>query len=252
MSTAFSRVTTAPFVRLVPLVLLGGISVTAILRAAEPPPPASGEVRLASGRVVDFTIHFDRNSLRDSLRVGDGLIALTSSGALLRFELPAVRLASERIDVEVACIGRGQGEAVLAGLPDGRVCRVDLTTLELKEVVKLPAAPHWVGWCEAIANRPAGVIGITRTTRPMERDGEHGTSRARWSMTSPLARRFRSNTWPRPSCSIARAGSGLGPTTASSVAMSHGSICAPELSSRSSQRRHVSLARKPPGRVSTD
>ena len=141
MSATFMRVTTAASLRLALLALLGSMSITAILRADEPPPPASGEVRLASGRVVDFTIHFDRNSLRDSLRVGDCLIALTSSGALLRFELPALRLVRERIDVEVACIGRGQREAVLAGLLDGRVCRVDSTTLELKEVVKLPAAP---------------------------------------------------------------------------------------------------------------
>ena len=40
-------------------------------------------VRLASGRVVDYAIHFDRNSLDDSVRVGGGLIALTSSGAHL-------------------------------------------------------------------------------------------------------------------------------------------------------------------------
>ena len=160
------------FLTLVPLVLLGGISITAILRADEPPPPASGEVRLASGRVVDFTIHFDRNSLRDSLRVGDCLIALTSSGALLRFELPAVRLVRERVDEEVTCIGLGEGGTVLAGLGDGRVCRVGPVTLELTEVARLPSAPSWVGWCKAGGNRPAGVVGLTQKTKRMEQEGE--------------------------------------------------------------------------------
>jgi hypothetical protein len=119
------RLTMASFLGLVRLALLCGLLLTVIVRADEWPRPPGGAVRLATGRVVDFTIHFDRNSLRDSLRVGDGLIALTSSGALLRFELPDVRLVKERIDVEVACIGRGERGSVIAGLPDGRVCRVD-------------------------------------------------------------------------------------------------------------------------------
>jgi hypothetical protein len=154
------------------LAVFWGVSLNATLRGDEWTPPPSGEVRLASGRVVDYTIHFDRNSLRDSLRVGDALIALTSSGALLRFELPAVRLVRERIDDEVVCIGRGEGEAVLAGLADGRVCRVEPLTFALTEVAKLPAAPSWVGSCQARGNRLAGLIGLTRKTRLVERDGE--------------------------------------------------------------------------------
>jgi hypothetical protein len=107
------------------------------------------------------------------MRVGNGLIALTSSGVLLRFELPAVRLVRERIDDEVTCIGRGDGEAVLAGLADGRICRVDPATLELTDVVKLPAAPSWVGWRQAGGSRPAGIVGVTRKTRRVEKDGNH-------------------------------------------------------------------------------
>ena len=138
--------------------VLWGAALTAVLGADEPPRPPTGEVRLEGGRVVDYTIHFDRNSLRDSLHLGDGLIALTASGTLLRFELPAVRLVRERIGVEdVTCLGRGAGEAVLAGLSGGRVCRVDPATLDLTDVVKLPAAPQWVGWGKAVGNRPAGL-----------------------------------------------------------------------------------------------
>src|SRR5437868_513441 len=108
-----ARPTLRPFL----LTILCIMSLTATLRGDEPPRPPTGEVRLGSGRVVEYTIHFDRNSLRDSLRVGDGLIALTSSGTLLRFERPAVRLVRERIDTEeVTCLGRGEGAAVLAGL----------------------------------------------------------------------------------------------------------------------------------------
>ena len=78
------------------------------LRAEEPPRPPSGEARLASGRVVHYTIHFDRNSLQDSLRIGDGLIALTSAGTLLRFELPDVRLVRECISTVDVTVVRNQ------------------------------------------------------------------------------------------------------------------------------------------------
>jgi hypothetical protein len=154
------------------LAVLWGVFLNAILRGDEWAPPPSAEVRLASGRAVEYAIHFDRNSLRDSVRVGDGLIALTSSSVLLRFELPAIRLVRERIDDEVACIGRGEGEAVLAGLADGRICRVDPPTLELSNVVKLPGVPQWYGWYAAQANRPAGLIIATRQTKPVVRDGK--------------------------------------------------------------------------------
>jgi hypothetical protein len=154
------------------LAVFWGVSLNAILRGDEWTPPPFAEVRLASGRVVEYAIHFDRNSLRDSVRVGDGLIALTSSGVLLRFELPAIRLVRERIDDEVACIGRGEGEAVLAGLADGRLCRVDTATLELSNIVKLPGAPQWFGWFAAQANRPAGLIIAMRQTKPVVRDGK--------------------------------------------------------------------------------
>jgi hypothetical protein len=163
-----------PLPRPVIMAFLFGVFLASTLPGEESPRPPSGEVRLASGRVVNYTIHFDRNSLRDSLRDGDGLIALTSSGVLLRFELPAVRLVRERIDNdEVTCIGRGENGAVLAGLSDGRVCRVDPATLGLIDVAKLPTAPQWVGWCHAAGNRPAGLVVATRQTRRVEQDGRH-------------------------------------------------------------------------------
>src|SRR5438552_466736 len=104
MRISSMRAPARPTLRPVLLAVLCGVSLTAVLWADEPPRPPTGEVRLDSGRVVDYTIHFDRNSLRDSLRLGDGLIALTSSGTLLRFDLPAVLLVRERIDTEeVTC-----------------------------------------------------------------------------------------------------------------------------------------------------
>jgi hypothetical protein len=152
------------------LAMLLGVWPNGSLRGGEFPSGVTREVRLGSGRVAAYTIHFDRNSLRDSLRVGESLIALTSSGTLLRFEFRTVRPVRERIGTEeVTCIGRGEGETVLAGLSDGRVCRVDPATLELTEVTKLAAAPVWVGWRVAAQGKPAGLVAVTRETKKMEK-----------------------------------------------------------------------------------
>jgi hypothetical protein len=172
MQISSLRVLAWSMTRPILLAVLCSVSLTVVLWADEPPRPPTSEVRLGSGRVVDYTIHFDRNSLRDSLRLGNGLIALTSSGALLRFELPEVRLIRERIDIEnVTCLGRGEGGAILAGLSDGRVCRVDPATLDLTDVTKLSAPPQWIGWGQAQGNRPAGLVVVTRPTKPANFNG---------------------------------------------------------------------------------
>ncbi len=150
-------------------VLCCALPLVPVSRADEPAGPPTGEVRLAGGRVIEYTIPFDRNSLQASLRVGNSLIALTSSGALLRFELPKVRLAREHVQAtEVQCLGRGKGAEILAGLADGRICLVNPETLELTEVSKLPAPPVWIGWIQAAGNRPAGLLlvvnGETKST----------------------------------------------------------------------------------------
>jgi hypothetical protein len=145
---------------------------TAAVWGAEDPIGSAGEVKLASGRSASYTVHFDRNSLRDSCRVGDSLIALTSSGTLLRFELPAIKLVRERIGAdEVTCIGRGEAAAVLAGLADGSVCRVDPVSLELTDVARLPSAPRWIGRRAAAAKRPAGLLALTTQSKNVEEDG---------------------------------------------------------------------------------
>lgn len=168
------RISTRRFLHIAIFVYLCYVNPTEPLRADELPKPPTGEVRLGSGRVVDYTIHFDRNSLQDSVRVGESLIALTSAGCLLRFELPTVRLVREQIGTEqVICLGRGEGGAVLAGLSDGRVCRVDPATLDLADVAKLAAPPQWIGWSKANGNRPAGLVVITEATKPVDRDGRH-------------------------------------------------------------------------------
>jgi hypothetical protein len=61
---------------------------------------------------------------------------------------------------------------VLAGLEDGRIARVDPETLDLTELVKLPSGPRWIGWGRAVGERPAGLVVVTRQTKPPQRDDQ--------------------------------------------------------------------------------
>ena len=48
--------------------------------ADDVPQAHTGEVRPASGRVATYAIHFDRNSLRDSIRADRSLLLATGAG----------------------------------------------------------------------------------------------------------------------------------------------------------------------------
>ena len=72
-----------------------------------------------------------------------------------------MRLAKEAFpDQKVTALGRGRGGEALAGLADGRICRVDPATLELAERAKLPSQPKWIIWSEGVGNRPAGLVAV--------------------------------------------------------------------------------------------
>ncbi|WP_165221769.1 hypothetical protein [Aquisphaera insulae] len=148
--------------RLAGLAIVLGMALVSASLGDEPPGPATGEVRLASGRAASYAIHFDRNSIRASVRSGDHLIAATSSGALLRFDLPGPRYVRERVDPEpITCLGTGEGGAVIAGYGDGRIVAVDPTTLDVREMFKVVDEPQWIGRAPAVKGRKAGLIVAT-------------------------------------------------------------------------------------------
>ena len=189
-----SRLTQArPISHLAVLVMILTASLSTIARGDDVSGPVTGEVRLASGRSVSYAAHlaghFDPElTLRDSDTALPrmALIALTDRrAALLRFELPAIRLVRERIDLEgITCLGRGEGETVLAGFADGRVCRVDPVTLELTDHGQAPIRTgDWLGW------KPAS----GQATRRFDRRDDGGTEdrrRRRRTLESAHVRSF--------------------------------------------------------------
>jgi hypothetical protein len=115
------------------LVALVASPVDLPLSGAEPgsgPISPTGSIRLASGLTVHYEYHSNRNDLGDVLPAGDALIARTDPGALLRFDRATLKLTLEWSGpVPVTCLGRGEGDAVLAGFADGRIGRIDPTSL---------------------------------------------------------------------------------------------------------------------------
>lgn len=118
--------------------------------------------RLAGGRAVEAVIHRPVNALSAAVRSGDSIIAATPAGGLLRFDGPNPRLARERWDLDspIACLGRGPDESVLAGLEDGRIGRINPTTLALTEIARMPHPPTWVGWSPAANVGKGGVAAV--------------------------------------------------------------------------------------------
>ncbi len=105
-----------------------------------------GAVRLGSGITAHYAYYYNRNALADVVLAGDSVIALTDSGNLLRFDRASLKLTREWFGpVPVTCLGRAEGEAVLAGFADGRVCRIDQATLRMTELARLAGRLQWAG-----------------------------------------------------------------------------------------------------------
>ena len=59
--------------------------------------PIKGTVALRGGEQLRYQYHFDHNALADCVRVHDYLIALTTSGNLLRFDADSLKMTGQQI-----------------------------------------------------------------------------------------------------------------------------------------------------------
>ena len=146
--------------------------------AAEGSQASVGDVRLPSGLAAHYEYQYDRNALLDSRRAGDALIALTRAGGRLGFDVKTLKLAGEWFGpVAATCLGQGEGDAVLVGFEDGRVCRVDPTSLALDQVAKLPAKVQWVGAWKTAGGR-SGLVAVVEHVKWDGRYGPHTPTRS--------------------------------------------------------------------------
>jgi hypothetical protein len=102
-------------------------------------------VELPSGVKVRATYHFNRNALAAACLTEVGLLAVTDSGNMLRFDLKDFRLRQEvRPDAAITRLVKVEGIGVAAARTDGRVFRVDPQSLAMTEFAKLPTEPNWM------------------------------------------------------------------------------------------------------------
>ncbi len=123
-----------------------------------------GTVRLASGLSAHYAWSYyqrDGNALAKAVSSGDSIVALTDSGALLRFDRATLRLTTESFGpVAAPCLGRGEGDTVLAGFADGRIARVDPATLAITELARSTGEVAWVGVTSAVAGEKPRIVTV--------------------------------------------------------------------------------------------
>jgi hypothetical protein len=109
--------------------------------------------RKSGSNALGIEYHADGNALRDSLLVGDRIVALGSAGNLLVFDHASFSLLGERhARRSFLCIGPGDEKGIFAALSNGAIVRVNPADLSVTEVGEVAGRPEWIG------RRKAGVL----------------------------------------------------------------------------------------------
>jgi hypothetical protein len=93
-----------------------------------------------------YSYHFDHNALKDCLRIGDILIALTDSGNLLRFDAATLKMTGQQVvHGRGTAVAVGANGSLLVGTLAGRVWKVDPATLAAEPLFETPGEVVWLG-----------------------------------------------------------------------------------------------------------
>jgi hypothetical protein len=112
--------------------------------AAGSDPAVRGTVDI-EGRARRYAYHFDHNALTDAVAAGDGLVALTASGNLLRFDPGTMRMTARVVVPERATALAIDGSGgVLTGMDDGRIAQVDPVTLDRRVLERGEGTVRWL------------------------------------------------------------------------------------------------------------
>ena len=116
-------------------------------------PGSRVRARKSGSSAIGIESYADGNALRDSLLVGDRILALSSAGNLLAFDHASFSLLGERSTRRsFRCIGPGDDKGIYAALSNGAIVRVNAADLSLTEVGEVAGRPDWIG------RREAGVL----------------------------------------------------------------------------------------------
>jgi hypothetical protein len=146
--------------------LICGLMGLAPARAGEGSNSTVGGVVLPSGLKVVYSYHFDHNAFADSVDLPGGLIALTPSGNLLRFDRKTLERGREWFGPSrVTCLGSGENGQALIGFEDGRIARLDPASLDTTVVATLPGKPHWIGFKAGDEKTTGGIVVVVERWR---------------------------------------------------------------------------------------
>ena len=136
---------------LIRLVTLAALSCVApgVLQTGQPivpaPPPIRGGLTI-NGTTFQTDYYFDHNALRQAVRAGGSIIAMTSSGNLLRFDLATLQMTGQTIvKGRATWLAAADDEHVLIGTEDGRIDRVDIETWRRISVGAAEGRVVWIG-----------------------------------------------------------------------------------------------------------
>jgi len=133
---------------------LGGVAIACLLLLADcrtAGPTARPPEHRNAPKAWEYD--FDRNALAASVQVGSSIIALAEAGHVLRFDLQTLRLTGERLSRRRAIVlGAATATDVLVGFTNGRIARLDASTLIATPIAAVEGHPVWIGTCPGIAS----------------------------------------------------------------------------------------------------
>jgi hypothetical protein len=104
-----------------------------------------GRARKAKSAALRVEAHFDRNAVADSLVVGDRLVALGHSGALVAFNRSTFAPMGERwARHRFTCIGPNDATSFHAALSNGAIVKVNAADLTVSKLGEVPGQPEWI------------------------------------------------------------------------------------------------------------
>lgn len=124
--------------------------------------PIEGTVALRGGEQLRYQYHFDHNALADCVRIHDYLIALTTSGNLLRFDADSLQMTGQQIiPGRATAISVNDGKDVLVGTEDGQIVEVDPSTLAQTSVAKAPGEITWLTSAPSFNGKGRMIVAIS-------------------------------------------------------------------------------------------
>jgi hypothetical protein len=136
------------------------------------PAPSRQVVMPLPGESFDTEYYFDHNALRQAVRAGRSIVAMTASGNLMRFDLATFALTGELVvKGRATALAPHDDARVLVGTEDGRVSEVSVDSWAVSPKASVTGSIIWIG---AFSTGVVAAVRAPRGDRPWP--GEPGES----------------------------------------------------------------------------